>query len=65
MARAIRLACGAKTSRCAVALTALPDVYDALTSRRVYKDKMSHEKREEIILDGAARISIRMLLGPS
>lgn len=34
-------------------LTALPDVYDALTSRRVYKDRMSHETARNIILDGA------------
>jgi putative two-component system response regulator len=34
-------------------LTALPDVYDALTSRRVYKSKMSHDEAREIILKGA------------
>lgn len=34
-------------------LTALPDVYDALTSQRVYKPKFSHEKARKIILEGA------------
>lgn len=34
-------------------LTALPDVYDALTSKRVYKEKFSHEKARQIILDGS------------
>ena len=34
-------------------LTALPDVYDALTSCRVYKPKMSHEEARKFILDGA------------
>lgn len=33
-------------------LTALPDVYDALTSQRVYKTKMNHEEARKIILDG-------------
>jgi response regulator RpfG family c-di-GMP phosphodiesterase len=33
-------------------LTALVDVYDALTSKRCYKDAMSHEKTVEIILQG-------------
>ena len=33
-------------------LTAVPDVYDALTSRRVYKEKMSHEEARKIILEG-------------
>jgi len=34
-------------------LMALADVYDALISRRVYKDAFSREKAEEIILSGA------------
>ncbi|WP_164100844.1 HD domain-containing phosphohydrolase [Candidatus Laterigemmans baculatus] len=34
-------------------ITALADVYDALTSRRVYKPAFSHEKARRIILDGA------------
>jgi putative two-component system response regulator len=34
-------------------LTALADVYDALTSDRVYKKKMSHEEAREIIIDGS------------
>ena len=34
-------------------LTALADVYDALTSRRVYKAKMGHDEARQIILDGS------------
>ena len=33
-------------------IIALADVYDALTSKRCYKDAFSHEKSREIILDG-------------
>jgi putative two-component system response regulator len=33
-------------------ILALGDVYDALTSRRVYKEAFSHEKSREIILEG-------------
>lgn len=33
-------------------LMAVADVYDALISRRVYKDGMPHEKAVEIIMDG-------------
>ncbi len=33
-------------------ITALADVYDALTTVRVYKPKFSHEKTREIILEG-------------
>jgi cyclic di-GMP phosphodiesterase len=33
-------------------LTALADVYDALTSRRVYKAKMSHDEARQIIRKG-------------
>lgn len=33
-------------------ITALADVYDALTSRRVYKDKFSNDKAKQIIVDG-------------
>ncbi len=33
-------------------LMAVADVYDALISRRVYKDGMSHEKAVEIIIEG-------------
>ncbi len=36
-------------------LMALADVYDALISRRVYKDGMSHEAAAEIILAGAGQ----------
>lgn len=36
-------------------LMAVADVYDALISRRVYKDGMSHEKAVEIILQGKAQ----------
>ena len=33
-------------------LMALADVYDALISRRVYKEPMSHEKAKQIIVEG-------------
>ncbi|WP_182869724.1 HD domain-containing phosphohydrolase [Rhodopirellula sp. JC639] len=33
-------------------IVALADVYDALTTNRVYKDAYSHEKAEAIIVDG-------------
>jgi putative two-component system response regulator len=33
-------------------LMAVADVYDALISRRVYKDRMSHEQAMQIIIDG-------------
>ena len=33
-------------------IVALADVYDALTSKRCYKDSFSHEKAVEMILDG-------------
>ena len=33
-------------------ITALADVYDSLTSKRVYKDRMSHQQAREIILEG-------------
>ena len=31
---------------------AIADVYDALVSKRVYKDAFSHEKAKSIIIDG-------------
>ena len=34
-------------------LIALADVYDALTSKRVYKEKFSNDKAKQIILEGA------------
>jgi putative two-component system response regulator len=34
-------------------LMAVADVYDALISRRVYKDGMAHEKAVSIIMDGS------------
>ncbi len=34
-------------------ITALADVYDALTSKRVYKDIMSHEEARKIIIEGS------------
>ncbi|MFG0328514.1 MAG: HD-GYP domain-containing protein [Phycisphaerales bacterium] len=34
-------------------IVALADVYDALTSKRVYKDAMTHAEAKRIILDGA------------
>ncbi len=33
-------------------ITAVADVYDALTTRRVYKPKMAHESTRKIILEG-------------
>lgn len=36
-------------------LMAVADVYDALTSKRVYKDAMSHEEAMEIIKDGVGK----------
>jgi adenylate cyclase len=36
-------------------LMALADVYDALTSRRVYKEGFSHEKAMEFILQGSGK----------
>lgn len=36
-------------------LMAVADVYDALISRRVYKEGMSHEKAAEIMLQGKSR----------
>jgi putative two-component system response regulator len=36
-------------------LMAVADVYDALISRRVYKDGMPHEKAVQIIIDGKGR----------
>ncbi len=34
-------------------IVAMADVYDALTSRRIYKAPMPHEQAKRIILDGA------------
>ena len=34
-------------------IVSLADVYDALTTKRVYKDAMSHEKATSIIFEGA------------
>jgi HD-GYP domain-containing protein (c-di-GMP phosphodiesterase class II) len=36
-------------------LMAVADVYDALTSRRVYKDAMGHDQAIEIIIEGRGR----------
>lgn len=36
-------------------LMALADVYDALISKRVYKDAMSHQQAKEIITDGSGK----------
>ena len=34
---------------------AIADVYDALVSKRVYKEKMSFEEANKIILDGMGK----------
>ena len=36
-------------------IVALADVYDALRSKRPYKDPISHEKARQIILDGRGK----------
>ncbi len=36
-------------------ITALADVYDALTTRRVYKPKIAHQETREIILKGTGK----------
>jgi putative two-component system response regulator len=36
-------------------IAALADVYDALTSKRVYKDRFSNDKAKEIILEGSGK----------
>ena len=39
----------------AARIMALADVYDALTTHRVYKEAFSHEKAKQIIIDGKAK----------
>jgi len=39
----------------AARIMAIADVYDALTTHRVYKDAFSHEKARQIILEGRAK----------
>jgi len=34
---------------------AIADVYDALVSKRVYKDKMSYKEADRIIMEGMGR----------
>ena len=36
-------------------IMAIADVYDALVSKRVYKDAMSFEKADSIILEGMGK----------
>ena len=36
-------------------ITALADVYDALTTRRVYKPKIAHESTRKIVLEGSGK----------
>lgn len=36
-------------------IVAIADVYDALTSKRVYKEAFSHEKARQIVLEGKAK----------
>lgn len=49
---ATRTACAATKSRSAGRIVALADVYDALTTARVYKPAYSHEVAKNIILEG-------------
>lgn len=44
--------CGESIPLCG-RVVALADVYDALTTKRIYKPAFSHEKAREIILDGS------------
>jgi putative two-component system response regulator len=46
----------------AAQVVALADVYDALTSKRVYKDAYSHEKAVEMILNGECGVFNPLLL---
>lgn len=46
----------------AAQIVALSDVYDALTSKRVYKDAYSHEKAVQMILDGECGVFNPLLL---
>jgi HD-GYP domain-containing protein (c-di-GMP phosphodiesterase class II) len=39
----------------AARIMALADVYDALTTHRVYKKAFNHEKAKQIIMEGRAR----------
>ncbi len=39
----------------AARIMAMADVYDALTSKRVYKEAFSHEKAKKIIIEGKSR----------
>ena len=42
-------------------IMAIADVYDALVSKRVYKEKMSFEKADEIIMEGMGKHFDKML----
>lgn len=46
----------------AAQVVSLVDVYDALTSKRVYKDAYSHEKAMEMIMDGECGVFNPLLL---
>jgi response regulator RpfG family c-di-GMP phosphodiesterase len=39
----------------AARIVALADFYDALTTKRPYKEAVSHERAREMIVDGAGR----------
>lgn len=42
-------------------IMAIADVYDALVSKRAYKERMSFEETDRIIMDGMGNTSINVL----
>lgn len=45
-------------------IVALADVYDALTSKRVYKPPYSHQQALKMILDGECGVLTQFCLTP-